>query len=62
MPSLKLVRWRSLLFVVNFAAHVEQQFNVKSAACEEEEEEEFAACTEFAALELLQLKVSSSLE
>lgn len=46
----------------NFAAHVEQQFNVKSAACEEEQEEEFAACTEFAALELLQLKVNSSLE
>jgi hypothetical protein len=46
--------------VEKFAAHVEQQFNVKSAACEEEEE--FAACTEFAALELLQLKVSSSLE
>ncbi len=48
----------------NFAAHVEQQFNVKSAACEEEEEEEeeFAACTEFAPLELLQLKVNSSLE
>jgi hypothetical protein len=60
MSSLKLVRWRSLQFVENFAAHVEQQFNVKSAACEEEEE--FAACIEFAAVELLQLKVSSSLE
>jgi hypothetical protein len=60
MSSLKLVRWRSLQFVENFAAHVEQQFNVKSAPCEEEEE--FAACIEFAALELLQLKVSSSLE
>ncbi len=45
-----------------FAAHVEQQFNVKSAACEEEHKEEFAACTEFAPLELLQLKVNSSLE
>ncbi len=44
----------------NFATYVEQQFTVKSAACEEEEE--FAACIEFAALELLQLKVSSSLE
>lgn len=45
----------------NFAAHVEQQFNVKSAACEEQKEE-FAACTEFAPLELPQLKVNSSLE
>jgi hypothetical protein len=61
MSSLKLVRWRSLQFVENFATYVEQQFTVKSAACEEEEEE-FAACIEFAALELLQLKVSSSLE